>query len=147
MLRYGNGIVWRLGLSCLLGFALVCAPGCGKSKGKVSGTVKLKDGTPVSPGSTVTFWSGDNRMYPGLVDKDGAYAVPDVPVGEMKVTVTPPNEALAAGQKAKPPGEKSGGDAKPTKTVPIPQKYQSEKTTTLKTTVQKGDNTYDPVIE
>jgi hypothetical protein len=142
----GGGVLSRLGATCLLGFALMCASGCGKSTGSVTGTVKLKSGTPVSAGSTVTFWSSNNRAYPAEVGADGKYAVPDVPTGEMKVTVAPPSPTAQALTKSKLPGE-TGASKPPPPPTSIPPKYTKQTDTPLKFTVQRGSNEYNITIE
>jgi hypothetical protein len=146
MFRQGSARLWGLGAACLLGLALVCAPGCGKSKGTVSGTVKMKSGAPVSAGSTVTFWGADNRSYPGQVGAEGKYSIPDVPAGEMKVTVTPPSEGVQTMAKAKLPGE-TGASKPPPPPTPIPPKYTKQADTPLKFTVQKGSNEINITLE
>ncbi|HKI33562.1 MAG TPA: carboxypeptidase-like regulatory domain-containing protein [Gemmataceae bacterium] len=145
MFRQANGIRLWLGAACLLGLAFVSTPGCGKPKGTVTGKVTLNDGTPVSPGSVVIFWGSDNHQYPGLVGADGAYSVPDLPVGEMKVTVAPPSELAQTFAKARPPGDR--GESKAPAVVPIPLNYQDPAKTPLKYTVQDGPNDYPITIK
>jgi len=141
MFRQGNGIMSRLVATCLLGVALVCTPGCGKSRGTVTGTVKLKDGTPVSAGTIVTFCGSDGRNYPGVVNADGAYTVPDLPIGEAKVTVAAPSAEALALMKGK-------FEAKPgTTPVPIPPQYKDQKSTKLKLKVEKGNQEFPIALD
>jgi hypothetical protein len=131
----------RLGVACLLGCALLVMPGCGKSVGKVTGKVTLKDGKPAPQGTTVTFWAKDNRFYPSFVGADGVYIALDVATGEMKVTVVPPPDSPAP---AKP---KDKGDKPPPANAGIPLKYKDQNNTPLKTTISRGENKYDITLE
>jgi hypothetical protein len=144
MVRQGNGVVRWFGGSVILGLALVGTSGCAPAKGTVSGKVTLKDnGASVSPGSLVTFWSTDNHQFPGLVGTDGTYSVPDVPVGEMKVTVVPPSPLAQTFSHSRLPGAPEANPA----IVPIPDKYRDPAKTQLKFTVQPGPNDFPIVLE
>jgi hypothetical protein len=145
MLRLPNGIVPRLGVACLVGLALLCAAGCKKPKGIVTGTVKLKDGTAVTPGTTVTFWTGEAQGTMGTTGADGTYSVPDIPLGEAKVTVAAPSPTAVALEKGKGLDEKK--EAKPIKVIPIPVKYTDKNKTDLKVTVEKGTKEFPIVLE
>jgi hypothetical protein len=141
MFRPGHGVLLRVGATGLIGLALVWAAGCGKAVGKVTGTVKFKDGTSAPAGTLVNFWSTDGkRVYPGMVGPDGTYMATDVPLGELKVTVTPPPEVTQ-------PRTKSSEKALAKPPPVIPPKYKDLTNTTLKFTVQKGDNTYSIVLD
>ncbi len=136
MVRQGNGMPLRRLAAGLLALGVMLLSGCGSSKGTVSGTVKLKDGTPVSPGTTVIFWGADNAQYPGPVGANGAYSVPGLPTGELKVTVVPPPDSTHSITKSAPE-----------KIVPIPAKYTDRTKSTLKHTVEKGKQDWDIVLE
>ncbi len=141
MVRKRNGIPLRLGMACLLGFALVSLAGCAKPKGIVNGKVTFKDGKAVSPGTIVTFWGSDNQMAPAVTGADGAYTVPDAPVGDVQITIVAP----AAINTPPPPGSK--GDAVPPKILPIPPKYKDKISTPEKYKVEAGTHEHNITIE
>jgi hypothetical protein len=144
MVRQGNGTLLRLGAVCLLTLGLISAAGCSKAVGKVTGTVKFKNGTAVPAGTVVAFWTNDKRMFPGSVGADGTYSVVDVPAGEVTATVSPPvGQPPPAGQS--PPAKPK--DGKPAVIPPIPPKYKDQASSTLKYTIQKGENRIDITIE
>jgi hypothetical protein len=137
---------------------LVLAAGCSKSKGTITGTVKLKDGTPVSAG-TITFWSADNHPSQGTLKSDGSFSVGDVPVGDAKVTVETPPPRMGPVTMSKPPegmnmpadmkpsgGDAPGGDNK-VKVVPVPAKYKNANDTPLSYSVVKGSQEKSFVLE
>ena len=127
VVQKGNRLPLRLLAACLIAFSVLLLPGCGKPKGTVSGTVKLKDGTPVTAGTTVIFWGANKAQYPAPVGPNGAYSVPDMPTGEMKITVQPPPDAAHSLTKTAPE-----------KPVPINPKYTDQSKTPLKHTVESG---------
>jgi hypothetical protein len=120
----------------------VCTAGCGNPKGVVNGKVTLKkDGTPVSVGTVVTFWSGDKEFVTTQTGADGSYFLPDVPLGEVTVTVTAPSVATQALNSGRPAGE----SVKPI--VPIPANYADPKKSPIKKTIQKGTQEINLEIE
>jgi hypothetical protein len=141
MIRQGTLV--RLGAACLLALGLACVPGCGQAKGTLTGKATLKkDGTPLTEGTTITIWTSDNRSVQGLVGKDGLYSVPDVPVGDVKITLTPASDLIL--NPGKQPGDKGETKKKP---ITIPLKYTKQAETPLHTTIQKGENTYPIEVE
>ncbi len=62
--------------------------GCGRSLSTVSGRVSLQD-QPVAEGSVVLYCE-DQQIVRGLIGPDGAYSIPNVPRGDVRVTVVPP---------------------------------------------------------
>jgi hypothetical protein len=137
MFQRRNGV-----LSSLLVLGLVCAAGC--STPTVSGKVTLKkDGSPVSLGTMVTFWGGDNQSATTQTAGDGTYVLPGAPLGEVTVTVTGPSVGTQALNSARPPGDKT-----PVPTiVPIPKDYGDKAKTPVKYTVQKGSQEFNIPIE
>ncbi len=151
MAGQARGVGARLATICLVGLALVCAAGCGKSKGSVSGKVTLKDGTPVG-GVTLTFWSAteNNRLSTAMTNADGTYSTPDAPTGEVKVTVTVPPPPTSDAKVKLPPGIAPSTDKAPPaphKPVVVPDKYKKKDTTPLSLTVERGSQQKDFVIE
>lgn len=99
----------RIASAAVLVALLIPIAGCGTKKttgSSLSGKVTL-NGQPVK-GGTLQFYS-EAGAYTASIDGDGNYNLPDVPVGEMTVTVD--NETL--NPKNKPPvytgGQTSGG--------------------------------------
>jgi hypothetical protein len=152
-----------------LALALVwLGAGCEKNPNapaRVSGTVKYKD--QLVKGGKVEFQAHDGGKYSAPITPQGTYTMTDLPVGEVVVTVetesVKPNQRIpvyGAGQGAGGRGTQGGGargqmqpppaNAPPAQTgeyVEIPKKYADPKTTTLKTSLNKGDNKYDIVLE
>src|SRR3954447_25447243 len=151
-------------LAGLLLVALASALGCGnnfRNVATVNGTVTL-DGKPVTAGR-VSFTSPDNRVGSAQLDAQGKYAMKDAPVGEVTATVTVPKANVRTPKAPKgigimkpppgaPPGPSEGEGASstgggmlidPKLIVPVPEKYADAKTSGLKYTVQKGDQTID----
>lgn len=87
----------------------------------------------------------------GKVGPDGKYKLENVPLGEVAVSVNTDaatgdfqSAAMAAGSYK---GPEAKGKAKvDLKFVKVPAKFFDPKTSNLKTTIQKGVNTYDIVI-
>lgn len=92
-----------------------------------------------------------NGSATGKVGPDGRYKLQNVPLGEVAVGVNTDaatgdfqSASMAAGSYTGPDAKgKAKVDLKFTK---VPAKFFDPKTSTLKTTVQKGTNTYDIVI-
>jgi hypothetical protein len=149
MFQKGVGVRLRLAVG-LLNLTLLCVAGCGKPVGKVTGTVKFNNGAPAPAGTIVSFWTTDGkRSYPGTVTEDGSYSAPEAPIGEVKVTLTPPDPKMTP-VKPKPTEkekEKDKSGSKPAAHPTIPNKYKDQANTPLKTTVSRGDNTFDITIE
>jgi hypothetical protein len=151
--------ILRLGTTTLIGFALVLAAGCSKSKGTVTGTVKLQNGTPVSAGN-ITFWASDNHPYMAALKSDGSYSIGDIPVGDVKVTIEPPPprlgpalgsskppEGMNMPDNMKPSGAGDAADPSKVKYVPVPDKYKTAGSTPLNYTVIKGPQEKPFVLE
>jgi hypothetical protein len=64
------------------------ATGCGRPPGTVSGRVFYRD-QPLKSGSVVLYCEG-SQIVRGQIGPDGTYAIPNVPRGEVRVTVVPP---------------------------------------------------------
>lgn len=122
-------------LAVSVGIVTGCGGG-GESvpQGEVSGKITL-DGQPLSTGR-INFSSPSTgaAAYADL-QQDGAYQLPaSLPAGEYKVYVTP------VGLGDTPPGD---GPAPPSTLEGVPEKYQSEATTDITTTIKEGDNNLD----
>lgn len=93
--------------------------------------------------------SGDGGTVTGSVGEDGKYKIENVPVGEVKVAV---NTQAAMGQYQtavmqagayKGPEGKGGRQKVDVKMVQVPDKFADPNKSGLKTTVNKGANTYN----
>ncbi|PWT84419.1 MAG: hypothetical protein C5B56_15615 [Proteobacteria bacterium] len=147
MFRQGNRVWLRLGMACLLAIALGISVGCTPPKGTLTGSVKLKNGTAVTPGSVITIFGSDNKpLVLGETDRDGNYTIGGITVGEVKITVAPPDKLTQQIVTTNPPAGK-GEAKKEVKIVPIPAKYGDVKTTPLKTNVEKGSHEFPITIE
>jgi len=144
----------------LFGLVLVCASGCHKSKGSVSGKVTLRNGTPVGLGNII-FYAKDGRQASAVLNKDGTYKMADAPVGEVNVVIQPPPMKMGPVGRDKPPegmggmpadmqpqdGGGVGMSADPVKLVPIALRYQNKDETPLDYTVEKGEQEKDFVLD
>jgi hypothetical protein len=128
----------RAALGVLVLAAALAAPGCGNKRVTVEGTVTYK-GTPVPAGYLVKFHGPGDHLEVGIIDEDGAYAVTDIPPGEVQVTVeddpgmapTKPKSAVKAG------GEK----------VAVPRRYMDANTSGLTFTITSGTRRLDLKLE
>jgi hypothetical protein len=122
--------------------ALLVLAGCGSGKpGTVEGKVTL-DGTPVAGAASVYFTCANGEVRAVPVRRDGFYRALLIPVGAVKVYVTPsvtPTRQVDRGKK-KGPDEPEAPSAR---SVQIPKKYTDAETSGLSTTVHSGTNTYD----
>jgi hypothetical protein len=110
--------------------------GCGDGKpsqpvGTVSGKVQFS-GKPVETG-VVNFESLKTGAAAQATISDGEFEVPvPVPLGQYKVTVSPPPEAPPV------PGKK----VPPPRAADIPVRYQTQKTSNLSAEVKEGSNEF-----
>ncbi len=164
--------VWLLrGCSLVLLAAAIVGCAGGKKAGTVTGKVTYKN-EPV-PGGFIKFHpSGGGNPVEGAINGEGYFNVPNVPLGEAKVTVDnsklqmmPPGGGMPSTGPAGPPKdmkmpkdvnvpgvdpdkikamqEERGKSAKPVQYKPIPAKYANVSSTTLSIKVQKGENKQD----
>src|SRR4051794_23857808 len=95
----------------LLAIAVFLAPvlsGCGPARTEVSGQVKYNGQPLVKEGCTISFLGEDGIPHSGEIDTSGNYRVPDVCLGENRVSVVyssapPPG---GRGKRAPDPGRK-----------------------------------------
>ncbi len=130
-------------LFSLLGFLLVCGCSSQSQEGEVSGTVRIKDGDFLQAGE-VTFVDEHGISRTRGIGEGGAYRVPGLPLGPMKIVVrslAPGSTGFSAVGK---PGEKPIVAPKPIK---IREKYQKVELTDLTYTVRKGEQKHEIVLE
>jgi hypothetical protein len=144
--------MWRgFTLLALLGMAAcftMLAAACGERGERLPETGATLEGTINYGGENVPFAMvtvmGQNGMATGYVQEDGHFRVANVPLGEVNIGV---NTRAAKGQYvSKVMAESKGKGRSPAKFVDLPAKYHDQETSGLKTTVNKGVNTFDIVI-
>ena len=117
---------------------LGCGNSGGVSKVKVTGTVTLPNGKPLT-GGRVDFHSSTG-MASGVIEGDGNYEALDVPAGEKKVSIT--NAHLKDVQPAPPGLAAMPGDDQ--RYVQIDPKFGDPGTSGLSVTITSEDpQTYD----
>jgi len=132
-------------VACL--FLIGCGGGEG-AKGKITGQATVGD-KPVTAGE-IKLHGSNNIMLAAPIQGDGSFTFTDAPVGEVKFSVHPP-AAMLGGGGASPKGvtpvdsgSTSGGvPPNPSKSPPIPIRYQNAESTDLKMTVKAGDNSFE----
>lgn len=137
----------RAGIAALFAAVALVASGCQPTTHTVSGCVTFC-GKPVTGGSVVLFGDGD-RVYTGLISPDGRYSIPNVPVGEMRVTVRTHTTAPVGFRVGRPqpsavngPAGAAGGPPPPA--IPnIPERYSVPEESGLTLTVGGTTDTFD----
>lgn len=143
---------------CLLilsSFSLLCLSGCGGKKvATVSGKVTF-NGKSLTAGNIA--FVGKTGIGHGTIKQDGSYVVPNVPVGEVTITIeTPPPRRGGMAGMMDAPKAPSGVPAMPKEmipadyqekqssvpVVPAPEKYSKVETSPLKYTVKSGKQEY-----
>lgn len=133
-------------LLSLAGLAFLLA-GCSGGRGeRVAETHATLEGT-VSFGNekilvAMIVVKGNEGQASGFIDSDGHYKIDNVPVGEVSIGVN--TEAGKGNLQSQRMSRAQGGDKTPLpKVIDIPQKFFDPSSSGIKTTIQKGDNTYD----
>jgi hypothetical protein len=141
---------------------LLSTPGCGGCRGELTGTVSFQ-GEPIQSGSVLLVGS-DSRPITTAIKEDGSYTFPNVPTGEAKLAVYVPNlnqrlraalrKAFAGGVEINGEngaqglqivispngGFKIGGDEPE---VDLSDSYKDHERSGLRTTIERGFNSYD----
>lgn len=121
----------------LIACVLLCAmTGCG---GVATGTVKGKvtyNGKPVTDATVQVQSATTGAAAAAQVDGSGSYKLDSpVPVGTYVVTITPFESGPVAGE--------NDENFVPKERTDIPSKFRSASESTLKLTVNSGENTFD----
>jgi len=135
-------------LSCLLAGVSACAsnnPQFQASGVEIEGLVTL-DGKPLQIGMVQVvpesaMMTADSAV--GMIGEDGRFAVSNVPVGNIKITVKTSHlkGMAAAGKMAPPRPGVSGAPQMTAQFVDVPKQYENAETSKLTATVVKGKNT------
>jgi hypothetical protein len=107
---------------------LVLLAGCAGA-GTVSGTVTYKGNGKKLMSGTVMILSGDSVPRYGQINEDGSFAVPEVPRGRAKVTVTSPGPQDAGPERAALRGAAGRGRSREQAQRPTPASGLSESAT------------------
>jgi uncharacterized lipoprotein len=120
---------------------LLLLAGCGRSWGKVSGTVRYQ-GKPLPKGS-ITFYDEANQAVTSPIDADGKYTIPKVAVGKVKITVALPMFIPMAGD-----AEGAAKMRAEQRTLPnLPLRYADAEKSGLVREVKAGSQTMDFDLE
>jgi hypothetical protein len=132
-----------VGLVVLLG-TIVVLVGCGGGQREIEPSGATLEGTVTYNNEKVLVamivLAGDKGGAQGFVGEDGRYQIENAPLGDVKVAV---NVDAAKGQLM----SKIMAKQKTPKIVNVPAKYADPNTSNLKTTINKGPNTYDIVLK
>jgi hypothetical protein len=113
----------------------------------LEGTIKYgKEDVPFA----LVIVVGDKTSATGKVGEDGRYRVENCPLGGVKVAVNTDagmgDYKTAIMSKSYQGPEAKGAKRVSMRFVEVPKSYHNPETTTFKTTVSKGTNTFDIVI-
>lgn len=143
---------YRLALSLAFVSGLT---GCGGGPytATVSGKVTYR-GKPLEDG-WVAFVHPDGRFAKAMIQPDGTYSSPEVPGGQVKVTVIseptppplPPGARLPGGTRVPPNPTYMEAVKKALNHARIPDKYRNPDSSGLSLTVNRGSNQFDIPLE
>jgi hypothetical protein len=139
----------------VVSMGLLLLIGCGSKRGSggiVMGKLTYK-GQAVN-GAMLELYplaGGNHVSIP--VSQEGTFRTSDVPPGEYKIVVKPseaptgiPSLKGMSPAKAEEAKQKMAGMQQGKATIPIPNKYKSHLSTTLKQTIVKGEQTVDLIL-
>ena len=143
MIRTGSGHAPL----ALLGLALFLA-GCGPKGIRYPETGATLEGTVSygqdQVGAALVIAQNDSGAATAFVDDDGKYRLQNVPLGEVNIAV---NTDAGKGQAMGKAMAQSQGKAKGApKIIDVPAKFADPAKSGIKTTVNKGPNTFNIVI-
>jgi hypothetical protein len=140
-----------IGLFVLCCSVLAGVVGCGKGRASVKGKVTFNN-QPLTAGN-IAYIASDNRIGTGIIKSDGTYEIKDAPIGETTITVTTPKTPMGPVRLQKPPPGVQGmpkemmppgyEPGKPVRIMPVPEKYSTVETSSLKFTIKPGSQDHD----
>jgi hypothetical protein len=133
-----------------LAVAFVCASGCGKSYGTLSGTVKM-DGKLVVSGTVMVALKDGTDSAQGAISADGTYKVEKAPYGLLQIAVISRDPGITAASKlsenATKKLEAKGWKAPPpvdnSKWFAIPDHYESTEKSGITVTMDQKNKKFD----
>ena len=124
--------------------AFLAPLGCGGKSGTstVTGKVVVAGKGPL-PGGTIRFVpaAAPDKPIVGIIEADGSYTAPGVPLGECKVTID--NSSLNARRASPPPGSTSMAGMTAGKYIAIDPKLARPETSGLTTKIDGRSFHYD----
>jgi hypothetical protein len=131
----------------LLGVGLLLT-GCGPSGVHYPETGATLEGTVAygkdKVGAALVIAQNNTGSATAFVDDDGRYKLENVPLGEVNIGVdTEAGKGMAMG---KLQGASQGKAVQAPKLIDVPGQYADPSTSGIKTTINKGANTYNIVI-
>jgi hypothetical protein len=136
--RMGLALVGGCSL-VLLGLLLAGTFNARSPEGEVTGTVRIKGGEFL-PAGEVTFVDEKGNSKTRAIGPGGAYRVPGLPLGPMKIVV----RSMQPGAAVISAFGKDGNKSPPTKPkLKIHKRYEDASTSNLEYTVRKGEQTYN----
>lgn len=115
----------------------------------LEGTVTYKK-QPVPYALIVVTGGGDFGSSSGQIGENGRYRVENCPTGEVKIAVITEAvkmQVMMAGGKYAGPEAKGAGKGPPPKFIDVDKKYADPTTSSITTTVNKGTNEFNIVID
>ena len=143
--------------SLLLGLLILCSSCATNAPITLPESGATLEGTVNYNGEAVLFAliivQNNNGSATGKIDpQTGRFRIQNVPLGEVNIAVNTDagmgdyQQAIMQSGAYKGPDSKGAGGAK-LKNVPVPKKYHDVATSGLSTTIVKGANTFNIVIE
>jgi hypothetical protein len=146
----------RRGAAAALALCVIVLASClGPKEERLPETGATLEGTITYGSETIHFAQiqamGDGKSAIGRIGEDGRYRIENVPLGDVTIGV---NTAAAKGEfmsmiqsrANKGPESKGKANVSLPKFVDVPSVYYNPDKSGLKTTIQKGTNTYDVKI-
>jgi hypothetical protein len=133
---------------------ILCTVGCGKSRGTLSGTVKLGDKS-VASGSVVVVAEDGIETTQGTISPDGTYKVENVPFGQVKISVHSPDPGASplakiteqAKKKLESKGWKAPEQVDNSKWFAIPENYNGAETSGITVKMDQSNKKFDIVMK
>ena len=132
-----------------LAVVLTILCGCSRPADTVTGTVTFRD-KPLGIGSVILYCE-DQQIIHGLISPEGTYTIPNVPRGQVRVTIRTPSRQRELWRQQTPtwpvingpvvPG--SNPSIKPSPTTIIPTRYEVPEESGLTVTVVSGVTVFD----